>query len=86
MEQKSMFSIDLTNRGLINPFSHKQASPQQRNDLLLFRPIGEKDFLQRISYFILKLSSVRAPNRKHSLQIFSEKTNKRRVSQLERDK
>ena len=41
----------------------------------------------RISYFILKQPSDNAPNRKRSLQTFSNKqVNKKRVSQLEKDK
>ena len=75
------------NRGLINPFSRKQASPKQQHDLLNFRSIGQQEFLLRIATTVLKQPSVQAPNRKRHLQTFSDKqVNKRRVSQLEKDK
>ena len=87
IKAKALFALDTTNRGLINPFTDKIATPQQSNDLLSFRSIGEQQYYQRIVSFILKNPSVRAPNRKRRLQTFSEKkVNKSRVSQLERDK
>ena len=83
----SLFPVEGSNRGLVNPFTKKVASPSQSSDLLNFRSIGQKEFLQRINSFILKQPSVNAPNRKRHLQTFSERqTNKRRISQLERDK
>ena len=87
INEKSLFEMDEINRGLINPFTNKKATPQRSNDLLSFRLIGEKEYYQRIGYFILKQPSVHAPNRKRRLQTFSEKkANKSRITQLERDK
>ena len=71
---------------MINPLTKTQASVEQTYDLLNFRHIGEKEFLLRIAYFILKVPSVNAPNRKRRLITFSEKKKTQRVSQLERDK
>ena len=60
------------NSELRNPYTHKEATPQQTNDLLTFRSIGEKEFLQMITSFILKQPSTLAPNRKRHLLTFSE--------------
>ena len=49
----SLFALETTNRGLINPFTNKTATPQQSNDLLSFRSIGEQEFNQRIVSFTL---------------------------------
>ena len=82
-----MLAVSTENRGLINPFTHKCATPSQHHDLLNFRAIGEREFLQRIASVILKQPSVHAPKRRHRLQTFSErKINKTRVSQLEKDR
>ena len=50
----SLFTLETTNLGLINPFTNKTATPQQSNDLLSFRSIGEQEFNQRIVSFTLK--------------------------------
>ena len=82
----SLLEVTQHNRGLINPFTDKTAFTQQFHDLLDFRHIGQQEFLLRISYFILKVPSVKAPNRRKALQTFSVKqARKRRISQLERD-
>ncbi len=77
-------SID---RGLINPFTKKIATPQQSCDLLSFRDVGQREFLNHITFFILKQPSTSATVRKRRLQTFSsKKINKQRVSQLEKDR
>ena len=81
----SLFEVNVTNRGLINPFTNITALDQKHHDRLHFRMIGEEDYKLRISYFILKKASVIAPNRRRSLQTFTVKHTKK-VSQLERDK
>ena len=86
INNSSLLEVTQHNRGLINPFTDKTASTQQSHDLLDFRHIGQQEFLLRISYFILKVPSVKAPNRRKALQTFSVKqARKRRISQLERD-
>ena len=86
ISNNSLLEITKHNRGLINPFTNKTASTQQSHDLLNFRYIGQQEFLLRISYFILKQPSVKAPNRKKALQTFSLKqVSKRRISKLEED-
>ena len=87
MKTHPLFSVDGKNSELWNPYTHKEATPQQTNDLLTFRSIGEKEFLQRITSFILKQPSTLAPNRKRHLLTFSEGQKKsRKISQLERDR
>ena len=49
---KLLISAD-TNRGLINPFTNKEATVGQHHDLLNFR-IGQQEFLLLISSVILK--------------------------------
>ena len=86
IENSSLLKPTLKNRGLINPFSHKIATAQQANDLLNFRHLGKKEFLNRISFYILKDPSVKVPLRKQKLQTFTSKKTCRQVSKLERDR
>ena len=84
----AVFDIVKKNRGLFNPFSNVQATEQQSRDLLNVRTTGLKEYLLRISYYILRQPSTQAPNRKrklHTLSEFKQVQNKRRVSQLEKD-
>ena len=77
------FDIVKKNRGLFNPFSNVQATEEQSRDLLNVRTTGLKEYLLRISYYILRQPSTQAPNRKRKLHPFSEfkqVQNKRRVS------
>ena len=75
------------NRGLINPFTDKPATAQQSCDLLSFRDIGQREFLNQITFYILKQPSTSAPIRKRRLQTFSvKKVNKPYVSQIEKDR
>ena len=87
INSKSQFPLPEENRGLYNPFRSKLANSQQSHDMLNFRQIGQKEFLNRVEFFILKQPSVKAPNRRQRLQTFSEQQkNSKRISQLERDK
>ena len=83
----SVFTIQVHNRGLINPFSGKKATPEQSHDLLNKRHIGQREYLGRVGAIILRQPSFQAPNRQRRLQTFSEpKVNKTKVSQLEKDR
>ena len=85
--EAGVLSVVNENRGLLNLFTKKEANTAQKNDLLNFRLIGEKEFLQRISAITLKIPSIKAPNRKRRLQTLSErKITKSRVTRLEKDK
>lgn len=86
LSKVSFLTLTEVNRGLTNYFTGTEATNQQHYDLLNFRHIGEEEYKMRISYFILKEPSVKAPNRRKALQTFSIKQVKtKRVSQLERD-
>ena len=86
-DAKSLLPLTNINRGLINPFSNKIATPEQSSDLLAFRSIGNCEFLLKTASNILRNPSVNAPTRKRRLRTFTEKkANKQRVSQLERDR
>lgn len=58
---------------LINPLTNHIPSRQQDHDLMKFREIGQKRFLQRICSIILKDPSVTAPDRRNNLKTFSDK-------------
>ena len=83
----SVFAVQDKNRGLINPFSGKKATPEQSHDLLNKRSIGQREYLGRVGAIILRQPSFKAPNRQRRLQTFSEpKVNKTKVNQLEKDR
>jgi len=87
IKSANLLQPTINNRGLINPFSNRTASPEQEHDLLQFRKIGTTEFEKYIAYYILKQASVHPPDRKKRLMTFSErKTSKDTVSQLEKDK
>ena len=72
---------------LNNPFSGKIATQQQREDLMNFYSIGEREFEKYAEYHILRRPSTNAPNRKRKLVTFSErKVTRMQVNQLEKDK
>ena len=70
IEQISLFTDGI--HRLHNPFTNKNASPEQENDLLRFREVGQKDFEVYVQYHILKKSSIcpkqREEHCKHSLK------------------
>ena len=68
----SVFALQANNRGLINPFNGKKATPDQSHDLLNKRGIGQREYLGRVGAFILRQPSFKAPNRQRRLQTFSE--------------
>ena len=87
INKSGMLERVCTDRGLINPFTKKAATTQQSCDLLSFRDIGQREFLNHITFFILKRPSTSTTVRKRRLQTFSsKKVNKQRVSQLEKDR
>ena len=62
-----------TNRGPINPFTKKTATTQQSCDLLSFRDIGQREFLNHITFCIHKQPSTSTTVRNRRLQTFSSK-------------
>ena len=64
-----------TNRGLINPFTRQTASTRQSCDLLSFRDVGQREFLNHIpvAFHILVKPSTSATVRKQCFKKFSSK-------------
>ena len=88
LSKASFLEVTTTNRGLVNWFTGDEATTQQKHDPLNCRNIGQEEYQLRISFFILREPSVRAPNRRKALQTLSDRKQKKnkKVSQLERDK
>ena len=85
IEQISLFTDGI--HRLHNPFTNKNASPAQENDLLRFREVGQKEFEVYVQYHILKQSSICPKTKRKALQTFAEKAvTKRRYNMLEKEK
>ncbi len=81
-----LLTTERDNRGLINTFIKEKAEGLKHYHVLNFRQIGETEYLLRVSYFNLKNHSTSAPNRRRSLQTFTNrKPTEKRISQLEKD-
>ena len=66
---------------------HKQATPDQSNDLLHFRKIGQEAFEAHMKYRILKEASTTAPVRKKRLLTFSiTQTQRNRIKSVEKER
>ena len=87
INSSGMLEYVSTDRGLMNPFNKKTASSQQSLDLLTFRDVGQQEFLNHITFTILKQPSTSTVVRKRRLQTFSlKKPTKRRITQLQKDR
>ena len=71
---------------LRNSFTGKTATPQQQQDLLGFRVLGQEDFNTFVEYTYLKVSSVKPSTRRHNLKTFSTAKVGRQVKQLQKEK
>ena len=68
ISNKDLLPANLTtNRGLVNVFTEKKATPEQSFDMMNFREIGGKDLTNFINHHILKIPSTSAPVRKNKL-------------------
>ena len=77
----------LTETQELHNYSGTPATQQQRQDLMNFYSIGEKDFERYAECNILRRPSTQAPNRKRKLVDFCEpKVTKTQVNQIEKDK
>ena len=86
IEENSLFNLHETDRGLINPFSNKVATPEQEYDLLNYRFMGNKAFLEYVLSTVLKQPSTSTTIRKKRMQTFSEKKpTRKKLSQLEKN-
>ena len=76
-----------TSQELCNPFSKKFANAEQQHDLASFREIGQCEFENHVSYYILKEASVHPPIRKKRLLTLTQrKASQRAITQLEKDR
>ena len=88
VDSGKLLPTDTLNQFLRNPFTNTTASPQQQQDLLTFRSIGQDDFDTFVQHTYLRISSVKVKTSTHSLKTFStEKVGgKRLINQLQREK
>ena len=85
IEQISLFTDGI--HRLHNPFTNKNASSEQDNDLLRFWEVGQKDFEVYVQDHILKKSSICPKTKRRALRTFSEKAiTKQRYNTLEKEK
>lgn len=76
-----MLPDDEENLGLQN---HVKATPEQAEDLLGFRSIGQREFEAYISYRILRIPRTETPNRRKRLNTFSAtKATQKKLKQIE---
>ena len=69
-DYSSMFDSNAHQCGLLNLFTRARAVGQSYTDLLSFRETKREEYLIRISYFILRNTSVQVPNRRWTLRTF----------------
>jgi len=83
----SSLKLDCSESTLCHLFNSKRLTPEQEHDLLNFREIGQKEFENRIKYYVLKTPSVKPPKKRTRLLTFTErKSNKRKVSDIEKER
>ena len=86
ISNSGMLECVQVDRGLVNPFTQRNANTQQTSDLLTFREIGQQEFINHVAFCILKQPST-TTLRKRRLQTFAvKKTSKRHVSKLQKDR
>ena len=87
ISDSGMLQVVSNDRGLTNYFTNTSANTQQSYDLLNFRDIGQTEFLNYVSFYVLKHPSTTATVRKRRLQtLTAKKVNKQRFTQLEKDR
>ena len=76
------------NKTLRNSFTGEIATPEQREDLLDFRNIGQKEFIKFVMKSVMHLSSAKDTKRKkHKLHTFAkQKVTKQKLTNAERQK
>ena len=73
---------------LRNSFTGEIATPEQRQDLLNARKIGQNDFIKHVQINVLQVSSAkRTKHKKHNLHTFAkQKVTKRKLTEAEQQK
>ena len=88
IQSKSLLPSEIsTNRGLLNVFTGKAATPAQTKDLLTAREVGTTKYMNYVEYNILQKPSTTAPLRKHRLLTMAEpaRNSKRKMTVRERE-
>ena len=68
-------------------FNQKLPTPEQEQDLMNFREVGQREFASRVEYYILRNPSVKPPNRRKRLLTFTDrKSRQKKVSDIERER
>lgn len=84
---KGMHEKEQTNQGLWNVFEKKEATPEQKHDLLNFRSIGQQSFEHFVKYRLLKEVSTNAPVRMKRLCTFTTTAaQKQRIKMAEKER
>ena len=87
INKSSLFSVQTTNRGVVNYFTSQKTTHEQQYDMLHFREIGTESYLNFITHRILMITSTdRAPVRKKKILTMNKpKSTKRRVTRKEKE-
>lgn len=85
--EHNMFTTDIvSNRGVVNVFSGKQATAEQQHDLLNARNMGDQHYENYVTHHILQEPSTNPPLRKRRLVTMAPpKTTKTKISQKEKE-
>ena len=80
-----VLSVDSEETSLHHLFKPKNVTPEQTNDLMNFREIGQSEFERRVEYYTLCNPSVKPPKRRKRLLTFTErKSRQKKVSEIDR--
>ena len=87
LKQDSTLVYDNHDNTFNHLFNHKKPTPEQIQDLMNFREIGQKEFERRVQYAILGSPSVTPAKRRKRLLIFTERrVRRKKVSEVEKER
>ena len=87
LKSNSTLIVSNQDTSLCHLFNQKQPAPEQVQDLMNFREIGQKEFESRVEYDVLRDPSVKPPKRRKRLLTFTErKSRRKKVSEIERER
>ena len=69
----SNISLNEQSNTLHHLFNQKLPTLEQEQDLMNFREVGQREFASRVEYYILRNPSVKPPNHRKRLLIFTDK-------------
>ena len=87
LKQDSTLVYDNHDNTFSHLFNHKKPTPEQIQDLMNFREIGQKEFEHRVQYAILGSPSVTPAKRRKRLLTFTERrVRRKKVSEVEKER